>query len=888
MRWEHWVYTLPLRLRSVFRREQVEQELDDEIRFHVERQIAEEIGRGSTPEQAREAVHRAVIGIEQRKEECRDARRVGAVDEFRRNVGFGLRRIRRTPGLTSAVIVTLALGIGAITTVFTAFNTLVLRPLPVEAGDRLVSFNHGEAVSFSYPDYRDFRDRNDVLSGLMAYRAVPMNLTTQLTGNVRIWGYEATGNYFDLLGVRPLLGRLLRPDDDDRPGAHPVVVLSYECWRRRFLGDPNVVNQGVKINGLTYTVLGVAPAGFRGTELILNPEVWVPMSMAAQIEPGQRWLDSRSTTNVWMLGRLKAGVSRMQAEASLNRVAKQLAREYPSTAEGMTIELSSPGLVGKALRGPITAFAAVLMGVGALVLLLACFNLAGMLVASATDRRKEIAVRLALGASRTQLVRQLLTESLLLAMAGAAAGLLVSTGFVGWLSTWRLPFDLPINTALAIDVHVVLFAVASALFATLIFGLVPALQATRPSLVPALKDATVVERVRRWHIRDVLVAAQITLSVMLLIASLLMVRSLQRALHLDLGFDPEHAVSVSLDLGLEGYSEARGRAFQQQVHDRVAALPGVSAAGLIDYMPLRVGSSVDHVSIVGAPTPPQNERATAVLYSVSAGYFAAAGTKLVAGRAIGTHDGAGSPGVAVVNETFVRRLLGREPPIGKRLRFGNPPAGNAIEIVGVVEDGKYQSLGEDPTPAVYSPMAQRYSGWTTLVARSSLPPEQTVQLVRTAILDLEPVLTLFSVGTLEEQLAFPLFPVRVAAVVLGVFGLLAIVLSSTGVFALVAHAVSRRTREIGIRMALGAGVRQVLGAVLGRTFILWVIGSLLGSIVAVTGGQAMSAILYNVSPRDPIAYVSAPLLMGVVAILACLSPARRAMRVNPAETVRQE
>jgi len=320
----------------------------------------------------------------------------------------------------------------------------------------------------------------------------------------------------------------------------------------------------------------------------------------------------------------------------------------------------------------------------------------------------------------------------------------------------------------------------------------------------------------------------------------------------------------------------------------VAALPGVSAAGLIDYMPLRVGSSMGHVSIAGAPSGPRDERVTAVLYSVSAGYFAAAGTQLVAGRAIDTHDRAGSPPVAVVNETFVRRLLGREPPTGKRLRFGDPPAGNAIEIVGVVEDGKYQSLGEDPTPAVYSPMAQRYNGWTTLVARTSLPPERTVQLIRTAMLDLDPALTLFNVGTLKDQLAFPLFPVRVAAAVLGVFGLLAIVLSSTGVFALVAHAVSRRTREIGIRMALGAGVRQVLGAVLGRTFILWVIGSSLGSLVALTGSQAMSALLYGVSPRDPIAYVLAPLLMGALAILGCFFPARRAMRVNPAETVRQE
>jgi predicted permease len=758
----------------------------------------------------------------------------------------------------------------------------------VDAGDRLVSFNHGEAVSFSYPDYQDFRDRNDVLAGLAAYRAVPMNLSAQRTGNVRIWGYEATGNYFDLLGVRPLLGRLLRPDDDDRPGAHPVVVLSYDCWKRRFLGDPAVVDAVVKINGFAYTVLGVTPAGFRGTELMFNPDAWVPMGMAAQIEPGERWLDSRSTTNVWMLGRLAAGVSRRQAEASLNRIAKQLAREFPGTAFGMTIELSPPGLVGKALRGPVTAFATVLMGVAALVLLLACFNLAGMLVASALDRRKEIAVRLALGASRAQLVRQLLTESLLLGMAGAAGGLLVSTWLASRLGTWRLPFDLPVTTSLVIDARVVLFAVASALVATLVFGLLPALQTTKPDLVPALKNAALVERVRHWHIRDVLVAAQTTLSVVLLIASLLMVRSLQRALHLDLGFDPEDAVSVSFDLGLDGYSEERGRAFQQRVQDRVAALPGITAVGLINNMPLRVGTSVDNVSSAGAPSLPRDERVTAVVYSVSPGYFAAAGTRLLAGRAIDTHDLEGSPPVAVVTETLARRLLGRDPPIGRHFRFGHPPAGDEIEIVGVVRDGKHQSLGEAPTPAAYLSMAQRYSGWTTLVARTSLPPDRTVQVIRAATGDLDPTLTLFNVGTLEDQLAFPLFPVRLAASVLGVFGLLAIVLSSTGVFALVAHAVSRRTREIGIRMALGAGVRDVLRVVLARTFVLWAIGSLLGSILALIGSRAVSPILYDVSPRDPIAYLSGVLLMAVVAALASLYPARRAVRVDAAQTVRQE
>jgi predicted permease len=888
MRWERWVYTVPLRLRSILRRNRVEEELEDEIRFHAERQVAHEISRGATAEEAREAARRALAGVEQRKEECRDARRVGAVDELRRNVRFALRRVRRTPGLTAAAVFTLALGIGATTTVFTALDTLVLRPLSVPAGDRLVALNHGDAVSFSYPDYRDLRDRGDALAGLVAHRAVPMNLGSERTGSVRVWGYEATGNYFDVLGVKPLLGRLLRPDDDERPGAHPVVVLSHDCWQRRFLADPAVVGRAVRINGLAYTVLGVAPPRFRGTELVLSPDVWVPMSMAAQIEPGERWLDSRTATNVWIFGRMKDGVSRVQAEASLNRVAGEMAREHPATHEGFTIELSSPGLVGKALRGPVTASAAVLMGVAVLVLLLACLNLAGMLVASASDRRKEIAIRVAVGASRAQLVRQLLTESLLLGMAGAAAGLLVSRWLAGRFSAWRPPLDVPFGASLEIDARVVLFAVASALAATLLFGLVPALQTARPDLVPALKNAASRVRSRGPHVRDLLVAAQITLSVVLLIAATLMVRSLQSAQRLDLGFDPERAVSVSFDLGLEGYTEERGRLFQRQIEDRVAALPGVTAAGLVNNLPLRMGASVDNVSVAGAPLPPPGERVPAVLYSASPGYFAAAGTPILAGRAIDAHDQADSPRVAVVNEALARRLFGQEPPVGKRLRLGQPPASEPIEVVGVVPDGKHQSLGEKPTAALYSPMSQRYSGWTTLVARTALPTGRTLQAVRAALVDLDPTLTPFNVGTLEDQLALPLLPVRLAAAVIGVFGMLAMVLSSSGVFALVAHAVSRRTREIGIRMALGAGVSHVLRAVLGRTFALWAVGSLLGSALALAGGRAMSAVLYDVSPRDPVAYGSGLLLMGAVAALASLHPARRAIRVNPAETVRQE
>lgn len=801
---------------------------------------------------------------------------------------FAIRRLRQSPGFTSAAIITLALGIGANATIFTVINTILFRPLAVRQPEQLVFLNRGNAVNMSYPTYKDVRDRNDVLTGTLAIRVMPMAMSSGDGNNSRIWGYEATGNYFDLLGVRPLLGRLFRPEDDDKPLTHPVLVLSYGFWQRRFAGDPNIAGKTVKINGLDYTVLGVTPASFNGTEIILIPDVWVPMSMEAQIEPGNDWLDRRFTHNIWVLGRLKPGVTHQQAQASLNRVAAQIAREHPDSDEGMKIDLSPPGLVGNALRGPVIDFSVVLMGVAGLVLLLACVNLAGMLLARASDRRREIAVRLAIGARRSQLLRQLLTESLVLAIGGGAAAFLLTLWLTDIFRTRALPFDLPLNTTLIADTRVLLFTFFAALGATLVFGLAPALQATRPDLLSALKNEAMTERLRRWHLRDFLVGAQVTLCVVLLISSVLVIRSLQGALSMRLGFNPDHAISVSFDLGLQGYSDERGRAFQQRLLDRAAALPGVQSAGIIDNMPLRIGMNGSNVSIIGKPLPPVSKMKQAVIYRLSPGYLRAAGTRLLAGRDIDTRDRANAPGVALVNETFVRQLLPGENAIGKHFRLGPGEKSPAVEIVGVVEDGKYESIGEDPKPAVFGPLAQRYDAMTTLVVRSALPPDEATRSLRAIIAAMDPTLTLFNVGSLKDQLGFSLFPARIAALVLGAFGLIAVVLASTGVFAMMAYAVSRRTREIGIRVALGARSAQVLQLVLRRTLTLLATGVLLGTAIAFAGGPLLGAILYGVGPRDPLTYLLALLLMAAVAMLACWYPARRAMRIHPSSALREE
>jgi predicted permease len=573
----------------------------------------------------------------------------------------------------------------------------------------------------------------------------------------------------------------------------------------------------------------------------------------------------------------------------LQRVAQQLSHDYPKENEGVrSIELTTPGLIGNAFRRPVTAFAAVVMGVACLVLLLACINLAGLLLARASDRRREIAVRLSIGAGRGRLVRQLLNESLLLAVSGAIAGSLLAFSLNRVLKLWHPPVDVPINTAFDPDLRVLGFTCLLTLVTTFLCGLVPALQSTKVDLVAGLKSDAPKEHSRGFGMRDILVVAQIGLSMILLITSLLVVRSLQNALQIKLGFDPAHAVSVSFDLGLQGYTEARGRDFQARLLQKVSSLPSIQAAGLINNLPLRIGEDNEAVSIVGKPKLKGQSDAGAHLYNISPGYLRAAGTRLLVGRDIDSHDRAGGPPVALVNETFVRKLLPNEDPIGKRFRLGLNEKALILSIAGVVEAGKYESMGEDPDLAVFVPIAQHYNGWTTLVARTFLEPREALHELRRAVSEMDTDIPLFNVENLEEGLAWPLLPARFAAGILGSFGALAVLLAAIGVFALVAYAIARRSREIGIRMALGARAGQVLALVLRRMVLLCTIGAVLGTALALAGSRALSTFLYDISPHDPLTYMLSLLLLTAVAILACWHPARRAIRIDPARTLREE
>ena len=799
------------------------------------------------------------------------------------DIRLSLRRLAQTPGFTVVTVATLALAIGANTTTFSALNQFLLRPLPVERPSELVFLNTGRGISQSYPNYIDFRDSNRTLSGLIAYRIQPVGIS-HAGKNSHIWGYEASGNYFDVLGVRPILGRTFRPDDDRISSPRPVIVISYAAWQNRFAGDPNIIGQSVKLNGLDYTILGVAPRGFYGTEKLLTAEFWAPMAMEPQIEPGNNWLDNRDTWNVWVLGRLKPGVTAQQAEADLNAVAASLASKGRSNI-GMKIRLSPPGLIGTALRGPVTGFAAVLMALAGMVLLIACVNIAGILLARAADRRKEISIRLALGAPRWKLVRQLLTESLVLSIAGAGLGVLIALWLLDVLRAFKMPLSIPAATSLSFDWRVLLFTLGICLATTLLFGLAPAIHAARVDLLPGLKNQ-LSERFRRLQFRDLLVGAQVALSLVLLVGTVLVVRSLQRALTIDIGFNPRHAVAVVFDVGLNGYSKEQGQAFENRLVAQLATVPGLDSFALASTIPLSISQSHTVVFAKGKPAPAPADAPSANFYAVGPGFFRTMQTRLIAGREFEQRDSASAAPVAIINQALARRLFPNEDPLGKRVSQGSN--GPWKQIVAVVQDGKYDSLNDDSQPAIFWPRAQRYDSTMTIVARSTAPPADVLRRIQAAVYSLDPTLPFFQADSLENHLSLPLLPARIAAIMLGGFGVLAVILATTGLYGMLAYAVSKRTREIGIRVAIGATRANVLSLVLRRAMIIVVSASVLGAVLALAAGRFFTPVLYGVSPRDPATYALSLALMAAIGAVACLIPARRALGIEAMVALREE
>ena len=885
----YWLRLIYTRLYGLLRKSRVEQEMEEELRFHLRMRTRENIEHGMKPDEAEREARRRFGNVGRIKDLGREIKGGGFMETLLQDLRYGVRMLVKNPSFTLVAVLTLGLGIGANTAIFSLINTILLRPLPIAQPGQVVTLNFGKPGRgifplIGYPGYKDYRDRNQSLAGLAAFGGGQVSLSSNGI-NERILGSYVTGNYFSLLGVGAVRGRVITPEDDRTPGAHPVVVLSYQCWQKRFGADEQILGRSVLIGGRNYTVIGITPPEFRGTELAFRPELWFPMMMMPGIDVGSGPLKGR-TAPVSTIGRLKEGVSWAQAESDLNLIMAQIGREYPQTSKGQIVVLTQPGLFGAAMRGTVLRFTAVAMGVVALVLLLACTNLVNLLLARASERHREIAIRLAIGAGRARVLRQLLTESVLLALLGSAFGLALADGAVE-LARFKMPVFFgftPIE--LQIDWRVLVFTLALSLLTGVLLGLLPGLQATRPDLIPALKNESTVGGYRRSHLRNVLVVAQMSLSLVLLLCAGLVLRGMLRAQQIDPGFNPRQAVEVSFDPGLQQYDRERGREFQRQVLERVRSLPGLQTAALTTHAPLTSGESGTRgIFIQGDEPKDANQAPLAMTTSISTDYFRTMGTRLLQGRDFTAQDDAPSPPVAIVNETFARRFWPGENPIGKRFNF---TTGKWIEIVGVAQDGKYFSLAEQPTPFVYLPLAQNYESKVTLIARGAGDLNQLMAAIRNEIRGLDGNLPLYDARTMVEHMDLPLSPARIAATALGGFGALALLLAAIGIFGVMSNVVAQRTREIGVRIALGADSKEIIKLIVGQGALLVGIGVVIGLGGAGLGTRLLANLLFGVSTTDPLTFMGVSLLLIGVALLACYLPARRATKVDPLIALRSE
>jgi predicted permease len=880
------------RLYALFYQDRVERDMEDEIRFHIQMRTKQYIEQGLTPEAAARAAAQRFGNISRIKESCREFKGAGLLETLAQDLRFGIRLLIKKPTFAIVAILSLALGIGANTAIFSLISTILLRPLPFANPEQVVSVfpvsekNPSAMSVFSYPDYRDFRNMNQALAGLAVYRFAPISLSKD-GNNERVWSYLVSGNYFDLLGVKPIYGRAFAPEEDRKPNANPVVVMSYGCWQRRFGGAADVIGKNIILNGHNFTVIGIAPKDFKGTELIFTPEFWLPSMMQSWIEPNNSNLEGRGDGQWLAVGRLKPDLNITKAEAELNLIADRLGKEYPQTDEGMKIKLIPPGLVFPSFRDSIIGFAGVLMMTVILVLMIACTNLANLQLARAIQRRKEIAVRLALGASRLRLIRQLLTESVTLSIFGGIIGLLPAYLIVYLVEHFKPPIDFNLTIDLKMDWRVFSFTMLLSLITGIGFGLLPALQATKPDMVTTLKDDASTKGYRRSLLRNGLVVAQVCLSLVLLISAGLIVRSLQQVRMIGPGFQTEQAMLFSVDLGLQGYDEAKGREFYRQIVANVMSVPGARSAAFTSTLPLSLDISSTGVGIEGEP-PERGANIPQALYnSTGPNYFAAMGIPFIAGRDFTDQDKKGSTPVAIVNETFAHRFWPGQNAVGKRFNSGdkNDPW---VEVIGVVKDGKYFSLGEDPKPFIYFSLWQQYSSSATLIVRGAGDSITQMNAIKSEIQKLDSSLPIFGVKTMSQHMSLSLFPIRIGAAVVGSFGLLALILAAMGIYGVMAYSVNQRAKEIGIRMALGAQAGDVLKLVLGQGMMLTFIGMALGLIAAFGLSRILSTMLYGVSATDPTIFCIVIALLGATALLACYIPARRAMKIDPMEALRYQ
>jgi predicted permease len=814
---------------------------------------------------------------------------------------YSARMFAKSPLFTVVAVIALALGIGANTTIFSLVYALLLRPLPgVQEPQKLVSvftsdYSSTRYSTSSYPDYLDYRDRNEVFDGLATYREDSMVLRAGDQPQ-RISGAAVSGNYFSVLGAKTLLGRMVNLDDDAAQAANPVVVLSYHTWKQRFGADPTLIGKLISINNHSFTIVGIAAREFRGPNLDAEVELWFPMTQLPRIQPSSAAsFNRRSARWLRIIGRLKPGVTAEQAQSNIDGIAAQLAEAYPQSNRGtlqqpdrprpMTlVPASEVATVGPSARATATRMGQLLMAVVGLVLLIACANVANLLLARAESRRKEIAVRLAVGAPRARLIRQLLTESSLLALMGGAAGLLTSS----WLSDLILLFKLPPALDPSLDRWVLGFTLLVSILTGLLFGLAPALQASRLDLVAALKNSVeIVNRpARRFGLRDLLVVSQVALSLLLLIGSGLFLRTLHNAYTTDLGFETRDALLATVDLSLQGYSEAQERTFEAQIRERLASLPAVQSVSATSFLPINENGMRNGVTIEGHQAQ-SGEDTEIDMNIVASNYFETMGIALLRGRDFNVQDNESAPRVAIINEAMARRYWPDQDPIGKRISISGPK-GPFVEITGVVKTGTYRTIGEQPIPYIYLPLAQNRAGGFTIIARTAGNPLALAAAVRAEIHHLDGNLPVFDVKTMNDHIGEALSQERMIATLLGIFGSLALLLAAVGIYGVMSYSVTQRRREIGVRIALGAESRDILRLVVGRGLILTISGVAIGLAAAVALTRLTTGLLFRVSATDPLTFIVISLLLTGVALAASLLPARRAMKVDPMVALRYE
>ena len=815
-----------------------------------------------------------------------------------KDIRYGVRTFMKNPGVTLVAVVTLALGIGANTAIFSGVNAFLMRPLPVPNAHELirtmeVADDRGLTDEFSYPDFVDFRNQSTSFTGLSAEDMVQAAINSENQNDV-IWGQVVSANYFDIMQVTPILGRAFLPEEDKTAGNSPVVVLSHSFWQRRMGSDPNIVGKTVQLNNRAYQVIGVGPDYFHGSKFALSMDFWVPISMAEELRRNPGILADRGSHWMGVVGRLKPGVSMDQASAEMSAIAKRLNEAYPDNRAGTTGAKVMGEVDGRFedMGGVFKSAGAIAMAIAGLILLIACANVANLMLARAAARRKEIGIRLALGANRARLVRQLLTESLLLSLFGGALGLLfafwVSDLMTGFVPVLEYNF---INDFFALDSRALVFNLVVSVATGLVFGLAPAWQSSNPDMVPVLKgDPEAAQRGKRraFGLRNVLVVAQVSLSLVVLVCGGLFIKSFRRAQAMDPGFDNPNGLIVSLSPQLIGYDDEQSRNFYKQLGERVSHVPGVEAAAFARTLPLGDSSNSNGPILKEGETLARGSSGRNIMTNiVSPGFFKTMQIPILEGRDFDDRDQQKTQRVIIVNQRMAQTLWPGESAIGKRIFIG-AESRDALEVVGVVKTGKYRTLAEDPRPFFYYAMGQLRPRTMALVMRSNVDPRSLVSAIRGEVGALDPRVPLSGVKTMDEHKTYALWAPNMAASFSLAFGVVAILLSAVGLYSVMAYVVSQRTREVGIRMALGANRADVLRMITRQGMRLAAIGVGIGLVLSLALAQVLSSLLIGVSGYDVTIFVLVPALLAMVALVACYLPARRATKVDPLVALRYE